>query len=81
MLVARISFTADYDGKRIAIHRERSRVAEDHELARRYPERFEPADDDHGRRRDAYRLVDGRSITDQVRFAQELREGRNGHDG
>ena len=42
MLVARQSFSAVYDGKPVAVHRGRTRIADDHELARRFPLRFEP---------------------------------------
>jgi hypothetical protein len=44
MLVARRSFTYvdSLDGKRKAVHRGRTRVAEEHELAQRFPLRFEP---------------------------------------
>jgi hypothetical protein len=42
MLVARLSFTDEYDGERVAVLRGRSRVEEGHELAQRYPWRFEP---------------------------------------
>jgi hypothetical protein len=42
MLVARRSFVATYDGRKVAVHRGRTRVSADHELARRFPLRFEP---------------------------------------
>jgi hypothetical protein len=42
MLVARQSFVCEYDGEALAVHRGNTRVADDHELARRYPMRFEP---------------------------------------
>jgi hypothetical protein len=50
-LVARISFVADYDGRQVAVHRDRTIVADDHELARWFASRFEPlpADDPHAR--------------------------------
>jgi hypothetical protein len=41
MLVARRSFVATYDGRQVAVHRDRTRVAEGHELALRFPLRFE----------------------------------------
>ena len=41
-LVARQSFSAIYDGQPVAVHRGVSRVSDDHELARRFPLRFEP---------------------------------------
>jgi hypothetical protein len=31
-----------YDGERIAVHRGTTRISEDHDLARRFPHRFEP---------------------------------------
>ena len=51
MLVARQSFTYvdGFDGERKAVHRGRTRVSPDHELAFRYPHRWEPVD----RRQDA----------------------------
>jgi len=42
MLEATQSWTCEYDGKRIAIHRGRSRVADGHQLAHRFPHRFTP---------------------------------------
>jgi hypothetical protein len=44
MLVATQSFAYvdPFDGERKAVHRGRTRIAEDHELARRFPLRFEP---------------------------------------
>jgi hypothetical protein len=44
MLVARRSFTYvdSFDGERKAVHPGRTRVAEEHELAQRFPLRFEP---------------------------------------
>ena len=42
MLVARQSFSAVYDGEPVAVHRGTTRIADDHELARRFPHRFEP---------------------------------------
>jgi hypothetical protein len=42
MLVATQSFSAVYDGERIAVHRGTTRISEDHELARRFPHRFTP---------------------------------------
>jgi len=44
MLVARRSFSYvdPFDGEKKAVHRGRTRVAEEHELARRFPLRFEP---------------------------------------
>jgi len=41
MLVARQSFVAVYNGEPVAVHRGRTRVAADHELACRFPHRFE----------------------------------------
>jgi hypothetical protein len=41
MLVARLSFTDEYDGERVAVFRGSTRVDEDHELAERWPHRFE----------------------------------------
>jgi hypothetical protein len=49
MLVARQSFSAVHDGKPVAVHRGRTRIADDHELARRFPHRWEPVN----RREDA----------------------------
>jgi len=66
MLVARQSFTCEYDGQTIPVHRGRTRVADDHELAKRYPQRFEPVPEhEQTRYRDCYRMG-GRSITDWV---------------
>ena len=44
MLVATQSFsyTDPFDGEKKAIHRGKSRVVDGHELARRFPHRFEP---------------------------------------
>jgi hypothetical protein len=42
MLVAKRSFVAAYESKPVAVHRGRTRLAEGHELARRFPLRFEP---------------------------------------
>jgi hypothetical protein len=42
MLVATQSFSCEYDGQTIAVHRGSTYVHEDHELARRYPHRFAP---------------------------------------
>ena len=42
MFVAVRSFVATYDGRQVAVHAGRTRVTGDHELARRYPLRFEP---------------------------------------
>jgi hypothetical protein len=41
--VAVQSFVAEYDGRRVAIHRGTDFVADDHELMQRYPYRFAPA--------------------------------------
>jgi len=49
MLIARQSFSAVYDGKPVAIHRGTTRVADDHDLVRRFPHRWEPVN----RREDA----------------------------
>ena len=54
MLVALQSFTCDYDGRRIAVHRGRTFVAADHELAGRYPHRF--AVDEQGERAQVARM-------------------------
>jgi hypothetical protein len=41
---ARRSFVATYDGRQVAVHRGQTRVAEGHELAIRFPLRFEKVD-------------------------------------
>lgn len=45
MLQATRTFITQLDGAEVRIFRDRSRVAEDHELARRYPDAFQPAPD------------------------------------
>jgi hypothetical protein len=67
--VARISFVTEYDGEQKAIHRGRTRVSDDHELVRRFPQRFEalPADAPGMQgfsSRGVCRLADGREYVD-----------------
>jgi hypothetical protein len=77
MLVANQSFSYvdPFDGQTKAVHRGRTRVAEGHDLARRFPHRFEPIelrDEARWRFADALDRVEGyddyrRMLTD--RFA------------
>ena len=75
MLVARQSFTCEYDGQTIPVHRGRTRIADDHELAQRYPGRFEPVPEHEQLRYrgDCYRMG-GDSITDWVRALPPARD-------
>jgi len=77
MLVARQSFTCEYDGQTIPVHRGKTRVADDHELARRYPQRFEPVPElEQARYRDSV-WMGGRSITDWVRQLEQPERDSN----
>jgi hypothetical protein len=67
MLVARRSFVATYDGRQVAVHRGQTRVAEQHELATRFPLRFEPVD----RRQDARSRF--RHVLDRAQSYSEYR--------
>jgi len=52
MLIATQSFSYvdPFDGEKKAVHRGRTRVAEDHDLVHRYPMRFEKVDRRHDAR-------------------------------
>lgn len=78
MLVATSTFTADYDGETVEIDRGRTRVADDHDLARRFPDRFEPVPDtvaERWRARGVVR-VDGQAV-DALTAGRAVR-GRDG---
>jgi hypothetical protein len=73
MLVARRSFVATYDGREVAVHRGRTRVAERHELALRFPLRFEKVnmrEDARSRFRD--QLDTAETYDDYVRMLDEM---------
>jgi hypothetical protein len=73
MLVARRSFVATYDGRQVAVHRGRTRVAEGHELALRFPLRFEPVNMREDARSRFRGVLDcARSYDEYVRVLDEL---------
>jgi hypothetical protein len=75
MLRALQSFTTEYGGRTVAVHRGSTRVADDHELAKRFPRRFEPLpDDEQTRYRGACYRMGGDSITDWVRALPPVRD-------
>jgi hypothetical protein len=75
MLRALQSFTSEYDGRTVAVHRGKTRVASDHELAQRYPQRFEPVPEhEQLRYRGACYRMGGDSITDWVRALPPVRD-------
>ena len=75
MLRALRSFTTEYGGRTVAVHRGSTRVADDHELAKRFPRPFEPLPDhvETRYRGDCYRMG-GDSITDWVRALPPVRD-------
>jgi hypothetical protein len=87
MLEARQSFSYvdPYDGERKAVHRGITRVSSDHELAQRYPARFEPLPDRiphalrHADSVGSYRLASGHSLTDAVAITRAVQESRSDH--
>lgn len=44
VFVATKTFATTVDGHRVFVRKDRSRVAADHELVKRYPDKFKPAD-------------------------------------
>ena len=75
MLRALQSFTTEYAGRTVAVHRGSTRVADDHELAKRFPRRFEPLPEhDETRYRGACYRMGGDSITDWVRALPPVRD-------
>ena len=45
VFVCRRTFVTVVDGRRTTIHKDKTRVAANHELVKRYPDKFRPADE------------------------------------